>query len=382
MLESRWSIRFAIVVLPALPSMSGGAFAGSPADVAREGVSAAADREPEVLAVLSSAVHPNGIENEAAYLAYIDARGARMATAAEQAATAPAEIEHRLAAANWILARETEPRISRLLLGIERPEDVASLTALLVEARSQLERCPALLDKLESAGKPSADEHADAEDADQVSRVEDLRRVYRDLSAFAGALATIWSPDAGEDVDEQIRSSASALSVLLEDDRPGVAAAAGLYQALLYKRAGRLDRALAVLDLVLKPLKPGDEPMVFLTRLLRCRCLAQRGDYVATWSLLLRLEERAREWFEKEASRAGEEAARAALLARLDVAAAWRAQLLAEDKSERAAWCEQSSKQIRDALREEDRPPQVMRAGSAIPLLLEQYDFAEQEIPD
>jgi hypothetical protein len=314
---------------------------------------------------LASDVYPEGVADEAAYEAYNAERVADMVSAAAGADEPLVEVEHRLAAANWILSYRIEPQVSRLLLGIQRSDDLTSLRALAGEAQAQLETCRAILDALnrDVEGAPDA--------AGQGKPTADLRRIQKDLSAFAEAVVLAWSPDPGEDYEQRARRCASSLGVLLEHGRPGVAAAAALYQALLYTRAERVDRALAVLDLAFEPPPREDRPVVFFNRLLRCHCLSQRGDFATAWSLLLRLEERAYEWFDQPG--AGERAARTAVLLRLAVTRRWRARLLAEDKDEEAAWCQEAAQQIIETLRESDKPVDVMRASPAVPFLLEGY---------
>ncbi len=327
---------------------------------------------------LSPADYPEGVSDEASLEAHNRARTIDILAAADREDEPLVQAEHRLAAANWILARRTEPQVSRLLLGIESPTDLASLRSSVADARVQLEACRRLLDD------PADDDESHATGVQEpqsgpagAQSREGLRGLHDDLSALAQALAVVWSPDGGDDYGRQVRRCASALGVLLEDERPGVAAAAAMYQALLYRRADRPDRALAVLDLATRPLPRGGEAWAFFSRLLRCRFLAQQGSHALAWSLLLKLEERAHEWF--EATGQGEQAARTALLVRHEVAGAWQQQLAQAGLAAEAAWCQRAAEQIRQAMRESRQPPTVMRIRSAIPFLLEDYDYHTKE---
>jgi hypothetical protein len=323
---------------------------------------------------LSPADYPQGVSDEASFEAYNRARTLDILAAADRSGDARAEVEHRLAAANWILARRTEPQVTRLLLGIESPTDLASLRSSVADARLQLEACRRLLDNRANNDEshPTGAQEPQSGPAEAPSR-EGLRSLHDELSAFAEALAVVWSSDDGDDHITQVRRCASALGVLLEDERPGVAPAAAMYQALLYRRADRLDRALAVLDLATKPLPRGGQAWAFFSRLLRCRVLAHQGRHALAWSLLLKLEERALEWF--EAAGQGEQAARAARLVRLEVAGLWQQQLARAGLTAEAAWCQSAAERIRQAMSESPQPPAVIRIRLAIPFLLEDYDY-------
>lgn len=326
---------------------------------------------------LSPADYPAGVSDEASLEAHNRARTIDILAAADREDEPLVQAEHRLAVANWILARQAEPQISRLLLGIESPTDLTSLRSSVADARVQLEACRRLLDDpADDESHATGAQEPQSDPAGAQSR-EGLRALHHDLAAFAEALAVAWSPDGGDDYGRQVRRCASALGVLLEDERPGVAAAAAMYQALLYRRADRPDRALAVLDLATRPLPRGGEAWAFSSRLLRCRFLAQQGSHALAWSLLLKLEERAHDWF--EATGQGEQAARTALLVRLEVAGAWQQQLAQAGLAAEAAWCQRAAEQIRQAMRESRQPPTVMRIRSAIPFLLEDYDYHPKE---
>jgi hypothetical protein len=310
---------------------------------------------------LSTAPYPDGLSDEAGYEDYLRRIAASIGQAAEQDQEPLDAAEHHLAAANWILARLTEPAVTRLLLGRERSDDRQTLRSAVAQARAHLDAGRALLASVADAQEPAAPEAR-----------SDLELSLGTLSAFAEALAVAWADDQ-EDHALQAQQAASTLGILLEDERPAVAVTATLYQALLYQRADQAERALAVLDLAMGSLPVGGEAPAFFARVLRCRLLAQQGGYATAWALLLRLEERAYDWFETDQTR--QEAARAVSLVRLATAEAWRDELAESGRTAQADWCQRAADQIAGQLGEDPPPGPVLRLGFSIPLLLDNYDF-------
>ncbi len=323
----------------------------------------AAAASPADFVVLSTAAYPADVRTEDALAEHNGAQADALAVAADEAADPLKQAELHLAAANWILARQAEPHVTRLLLGVGGPSAGESLRGLTASADVQLEAADRLLEALE-ADEPGATDVAEA----RSLAVQKLRVVHDSLLAFREAIGAVWSDETDEAVEGHIRRAASALGVLLEDEDRGVASAAALYQALLYQRAGRLDRALSVLELAFKPLPDDQRPLAFLSRLLRCRMVAQQGRHAVAWALLLRLEERAHDWL-GDSPRA-DEAARAVMLVRWEVARAWQEVLLAAGNSDEAQWCQAAADRLRDALADA-QPPSVIRAENAIPLMIQ-----------
>lgn len=403
MAKCRWLLMMVVVVTAvAGPSAAGGPDAGpstdsetqpsAPGSVAPPSSPPQADRrmglasQPAAgLAVgLSATVYPPGVTDEKQYAHRIQEQIDALLAAAEAAADRSdppdgglTRVEYLLGAANWILARQIEPQVTRLLLGIERSQDVAFVIRSVAEARKHLEAAgPPAGGLAEAAASVERNEEA-AEPAGRgrIPSVVPEESLYKfesirnDLSAFADALALAWAEGEGEDDAQAVRAAASSLAVLLEDDRPGVAPAATLYQAVLYQRAGRSDRAMQVLDLALQPLPPDAASFAFFSRLLRCRYLARRGGHAVAWSLLLKLEERCQDWFDSPEAR--QEAMRAVALVRLEVDEFWEASLASSGDKERLAWCARAKQRIQSTLLQPTGEPAATRLGNAVPLLLD-----------
>jgi hypothetical protein len=257
--------------------------------------------------------------------------------------------------ANQILAQQIEPAVSRWLIAQDTPVGREALQTALDVAGQHLEAAKAALES-SGAATPNANEPR-AEDSLLVADVETLE-------AFANALSAIFGEGTAEGLARDRRNAAFALAVLLEDERGGVAAAAGLYQAILYRQLDRLDRVMELLPAPLTPLSPAGERFDFFARLLRCQCVSQRGGYAAGYAILLQIEKRCNEWFADPRDQAA--AARAAVEVRLQLLAEWEAR--APDAEEHQ-WCQESAIRTRQALQEGQVTSGVMRLGVAVPLL-------------
>ena len=393
MAECRWLLLIVSAALPGLqvadagPSTDSETQPSAPGTVASpsgppqaDGLMRSASQPAADVAVgLSAAVYPPGVTDETQYAHRIQEQVDGLLAAAEAAdrSDPAARVEYLLGAANWILARQIEPQVSRLLLGIERSQDAAFVIRSVAEARKHLAAAgPPPDGPAEATVSLEGDEEA-AEPAGQgriPSAVSEESRhqsesIRNDLSAFADALALAWAEGEAENDAQAVRAAASSLAVLLEDDRPGVAPAATLYQAVLYQRAGQSDRAMKVLDLALQPLPPDAASFAFFSRLLRCRYLAQGGGHAVAWSLLLKLEERCQDWFDSPEAR--QEATCAAVLVRLEVGELWEASLASSGDQERLAWCGRAKQRIQSTLLQPTGEPTATRLGSAVPLLLD-----------
>ena len=328
---------------------------------------------------LSASAYPDDVADEAAYADYLQRQTEALLTQVQQAQDLVSEARCRLATANWILARQIEPQVTRLLLGIASEADRGALAALVAQAQQELSKAGELLASSDGQGdEPTSEEAAAPDGAGEAGALpEDLQAIHRDLTAFADALALAWADAETEEASSQARQAAGLLAVLLEDQRPQVAAAATLYQALLYQRAGRGERARVVLDVALQTLPDGGESLALFSRLLRCRSLAEDGAQVVAYSLLLRLEERCQEWFTLPDELA--QASRAVALVRRHVLESWPEP---EDQAAAAdlrAWRDAAIGRLDELTHQDGDPPPVMRLGSAIPLLLDPQASARAE---
>lgn len=292
----------------------------------------AQDRQPESvikplpMTHLSTNPYPEEVADETAYTRWLSHRSAGLRRAAEQAVDPRERVELSLAALNWALAAECEPPMSRMLQGISLDSDGAFLEQL-------TQRCLGELEALRGDVKRYVqDPDHDAEAAGQFRASMDT------LECFARVLHACAAPDQSNGATEVYSQAARSLSAYIEDERSDVAAAALLWQAVLYGRGGRIDRALRLLPLVSEPLRRDTMRYDFFARLLRCQDLTQRGSYAAAWNLLLTLEERARDEFGTAATQA--EAARSAILAKLAICDLWPEGAPQVERQETKSWCD------------------------------------------
>jgi hypothetical protein len=300
--------------------------------------------------VLSPSAYPKGVERETDHLALIRVQREALLARAATATEAPQVVEFNLAAANLILAQELEPFASRALLGLGQPEDAPAARATLGAARACL---------ASAAGALEGWTDGDPKD------VTPYRDWHETLDAFATALETVW-PAEGNAAAPAERRGTVALAALLEHDRRDVAAAALLWQAVLYRLTDRADRALELLPRATDRVERAAAAYDFQARLLRCRLLADRGDRAAACALLLQVEERVPDWFRDDEARA--EALNGVTLVRTQILEQWRAALDPTGAAAERAWCDRALARIRQT-RGEAAPAPVPRLGQTIPLL-------------
>lgn len=172
----------------------------------------------------------------------------------------------------------------------------------------------------------------------------------------------------GGDDPESLRASrraASRLSVLLEDDNPQIAAAAGLWQACLRSRDSDPSRALELLDAALADLPRESLPFSFFARLLRCRLIAARGGHAAALALLTQIEDRCEDWLPDESQR--NDAMRALALTEFQILRDWHGALTEPNQSEERQWCIDRARHLA-AERFTEEHHSLLRLNPCIPL--------------
>ncbi len=308
---------------------------------------------------LSTADLPDGIEDEQAYAKWLADRTAALLDAADKTDDPRKRLEARLAASNWMLAAECEPPMSQWLHGIDPGPNGARVGELARRALGHL-----------AIARTDSERYTEQDDYDGEAAFA-FETAIETLEAFADALQACVMETADEKA-EKSRRAARRLSEYLEDDRPQVAAAAVLWQGVLYGRADRLDRAMRMLPRSAAP--PARETLrySFFAKLLRCKYLAGRGSYATAWRLLLTLEEGSQEWFEDVRLRT--EAGRSAMLMKFEICQLWSG--AGDDEANRAtrAWCDE----ILAGIREEHFPAGadggLMRLATAAPMLVPMPD--------
>jgi hypothetical protein len=132
---------------------------------------------------------------------------------------------------------------------------------------------------------------AEANEADR----ERLIRASGTLRAFVQLFEAITSTAAEEQRADACREAAVHMAVLREHEHPEIAAAALLWQSFALELGGRRDRALAALPEALAD--PNRISFSYLSRLLRCRLLADGEQYSAALTLTIRIRQRCDDWF-------------------------------------------------------------------------------------
>ena len=320
---------------------------------------APADRPPVAtpFAHLTSRPYPEDVADETAYAHWLSQRAQRIRDAAGRTDDPRESIQLTLAALNWVLAAECEPPMSRLLHGINGDSDLLLVGRLAHQCLTDLET---LRNELkEYARNPEHDAEAAA----------GFQASIDTLDCFAQALNACVAPDGDDGADVLYRQAASALSAYLEDERPNVAAAALLFKAVLYGRAGRIDRAMRLLAAATEPLRSDTVHYDFFARLLRCEYLTRRGGYATAWTLLLSIEERSEDWFGTVRTRT--EAARAAILARLRICNVWPPAVPEVEREETTSWCDSITKRLYAEYFGDEGNGAVIRLTTAAPVIVD-----------
>jgi hypothetical protein len=182
----------------------------------------------------------------------------------------------------------------------------------------------------------------------------------------------------------------------LEDTRESVYEAATLWQAALYGRTGRADRAMLLLPVVTERMgrttapnvgdsrrrSGGDAEIDFFASRMRCQYLLDQGRFAVAWAASLLLEEGCQEMFRTQRERM--EASRAAALTRLRIAAAWYAsaegsedgevgerEAGADDSETTMAWLEKSAIGILESRFPANVSHSLIRLDAVAPTLIQ-----------
>lgn len=308
---------------------------------------------------LSRHVYPVGVRTEAEYLQHLERLSSLLDRHLSALDSDREKIEGRLAYANWILARRTEPFASRVLLGIDTDEDRKQLAALGDAAQKQLDAALELLDNYEPA---DAGEPADLPDK--------WESTHETLSGFAAALSALGAPQDASGKSKR-RSASVLVSTNVDDPRIQVGVYARLWSAMLLLEAGRADRSVSALSPALAP--PLDPLPDFFARWLRVRAALEAagpedvGKFAVASSLLYELEEGIGDWFVKDEQVSAAEHTLAFLRSRVNDQ--WTAAMQA--KGQKAA------AKVTEHLAEDDAPPagvvvQLMRIERAAPVLTDE----------
>lgn len=232
------------------------------------------------------------------------------------------EPDDALVAAEFILARQIEPALSREILNIATAED-----RQLVAERTTA--AAALLDAAAKNLESARDNHATEDLRDRVARARAFAAVF---VAIAAAETPPRATAPADPASDRLLQACRGLAGYVDAADTQLAASARLWQAAAYRRAGRPDRALQVLPRVRTTARA--MPYDYFSRLERCRALMDRGEFVAAAALSLQIGEEIDNWVAEDQR---EPARRANLALRADALRRWSDDLKAAGKTEAAA---------------------------------------------
>ena len=193
-----------------------------------------------------------------------------------------------LALANWWLGVATARPATRWLLGADTDADRKSIARAAEKASSSIEIARTLL----------SSQAAQSKDAGQKETRNRLEQSADNLAVFAVLFEVADQDPKAETTREAWRKAARKLAVAREAEDSQLAAAAQLWQAFALTRAGNRERALEILPDALA--KPDRLPYDLMSRLLRCRMLADAGQFAVATSLLSRMETMLKAWLTKQ----------------------------------------------------------------------------------
>lgn len=186
-------------------------------------------------------------------------------------------------AARFLLGRNCEPALSRVLLGIAEPRDAALLTKTAAQVAALLHPAPA-----SQPTKDAGDTRA-AEPSAETALLDAVAQAYSAIGHVPNA-----NPRTTETAREALLDAGRALAPYLDDPRSDVAALARLLQGACYRRANRPDRAVQVLGGAGRP--GAALPYEVFARMEHCRALADQHYYVAAMALAVRHEAHCNAW--------------------------------------------------------------------------------------
>jgi len=262
-----------------------------------------------------------------------------------------------LAAANWLVGIPISRAAVRWLVGMPRPEDLGSLASRADQAAEHLDRARAAL---KSVGQATG---ADA------ARISELKLAAESLEPFIKLFAAA----DGEETDTERRSAFSeaalGLAMARESENPDLSACALLWQSFAWECAGRRERAMLSLPGALtQPVQPSFD---FLSRLLRCRLVAEDERYAAAFALVSRVRASCDQWFPKEPP--DQLAARRRLVAvvQYEIGRSWLKQLTGRDSKTAADEVAGLLAGLRDVLYDRDTPGPIYVPENIVPILVE-----------
>lgn len=248
-----------------------------------------------------------------------------------------------VAMARCILVVECAPPLSDALRG-DHNEALARRAA---EGLKNLQEASDLL-----AGMADDDEPADA---------DELRRWIDLLQSFGGVFAALGGQDGSTRSNERLIDACGGLALYFDDSKKEIAESAKFWQGVAYRRAGRPERALQVLRPAIA--SPESGRIGLLSRLERCRALADRAEYAAAIALTMRLASRVDTWLDAENEETRRQAADSVQALRVELFRGWAAKLQDEKRQDQADAALAEAKKL---TRGEPGPPRGLALAESI----------------
>ncbi|MCB9856734.1 MAG: hypothetical protein H6818_13725 [Phycisphaerales bacterium] len=171
--------------------------------------------------------------------------------------------------------------------------------------------------------------------AEATDRDKALSRRLEMLRAFGQVFRAIAADDESDASKEALMSACVELAIYADDPDDRVVAAAKLWQAAAYRRAGRADRTLQMMR---PALGAGiGSAAEFYGRLERCHALADAGQFVAAIALVTKIEGKIDDWMIESSQETRRQARHTARITRAVLYRRWSASLKDSDLDERAA---------------------------------------------
>ncbi len=184
------------------------------------------------------------------------------------------------------------------------------------------------------------------------------------LRAFAATFSALASDDGSDAAAARLTDACIGLSAFVDEPRLELVESVKLWQAVAYRRAGRPDRALRLLRPALGRLS--FTRVDVLSRMLRCRILADRGMYPAALSLAQKLGKWTDVWPGDEGKQLAPRAAASLRLLRADIHRRWAQALRDDGQPQRAAAAERRAAEIIGADEKTLAPDRLLYLDEAI----------------
>lgn len=300
--------------------------------------------------------------------AQLEVRLAELNRAVEAADTPLDRATAHLAVANWLLGVPTARPAVRWLLGSDRGDDLRSIAARAGQAREHIEKARAALksasDQRSGLGQTSAGDPKGA----AGRKVAELKLAADSLEPFVKLFA---AADPGLDAARRKSAFAEAalgMAIARESDKPEQSACALLWQSFAWECAGRRERAMVSLPAGL--VKPEQPDFDYLSRLLRCRLVAEDGRHPSAFALAMRIRALGDQWFAGESPERLAARRRLAAVVQYQIGRAWLGELRQSKSQAAAADLEAMLAGLRDVLYDKNEPGLIRFPDRVVPILL------------